>query len=80
MIKFTSSGQDGRTLVGLGLSAGNIQRLKEGKPIHVHFEELNLPYKIDLMIMYGETEQELTKELRPFINSRTVISRETKKQ
>jgi len=79
MVKFTST-REGRTLVGLGLSAGNVQRLREGKPIHVHLEELNLPYKIELMIMYGETEQEIANELKPFINSNTIVNRETKRQ
>lgn len=75
MIKFTAD-RAGRTLIGLGISAGNVQRLKEGKPIHIHLEELNLPWKADIMIMYGETEQALADELKEFISPETVVHKE----
>lgn len=79
MIKFTAD-RAGRTLIGLGISAGNVQRLKEGKPIHIHLEELNLPWKADIMIMYGETEQALADELEEFISPETVVHKESKTQ
>lgn len=63
-------------MIGLGLSAGNVERLQQGKPIHLHLEELNLPYKIDLMIMYGETEQALADSLKGFIGPDTIINRD----
>lgn len=80
MIKFTASTDSGRTLIGIGISAGNVQRLKEGKPIHLNFEELNLPWKADLMIMYGETEALMADELKQFIGPRTIIHKERKRQ
>jgi len=80
MIKFTATRENGRTMVGLGISEGNVERLRQGKPIHLHLEELNLPYKIDLMIMYGETEQALADSLKEFIGPQTIINRDNKEQ
>jgi hypothetical protein len=80
MVKFTAGTENGRTLIGLGLSEGNIQRLKEGKPIHVHLEELNLPYKAEVMIWYGADEQALQKEIQEFIGPNTVVHAERKRQ
>ncbi len=77
MIKFTGS-RDGRLFIGFGLSQGNIDRLKEGKPIVVNLEELNLPYHADILILYGETEQSLTDELNSYgvITPETIVHKE----
>ena len=80
MIKFTAAEENGRTLVGLGISARNVECLKQGKPIHVHFEELSLPYKIDLLLFFGETEQEIEKSVSEFIGPHTVVHRGVQKQ
>jgi hypothetical protein len=45
----------------LGLEAENIKRLKQGKPILVSLAELG--GTDDVMIMYGETVQDIAKEL-----------------
>jgi hypothetical protein len=45
----------------LGLDAENIKRLKEGKPILVSLAELG--GKDDVMIMYGDTIDDMVKEL-----------------
>lgn len=80
MIKFVANSDSGRTLIGLGLSAGNLQRLKEGKPIHIHFEEINLPWNASLMIMYGDTEDAMKEELKEFIGPETVVIADRSKQ
>lgn len=79
MVKFTAD-LSGRTLIGLGLSAANIERLREGKPIHINLEELNLPWHGEIMIMFGETEQAIADELQEFIGPETVVNRERKPQ
>jgi hypothetical protein len=61
MIKFGASGDKGRRLIGLGLSAGNVQRLKEGKPIHLHADEMG--FVGDIVIFYGETEDDMVRQL-----------------
>lgn len=80
MILFTATQANGRTLIGIGISAENVQRLKEGKPIHLHFEALDLPWHADLAIMYGETEQALADELKEFIGPNTINHTDGKPQ
>lgn len=59
MLKATM--RNGR-LVLLGLSELNIQKLKEGKPILVNGGDVGIPGK-EIVIMYGQTEQDIAKEL-----------------
>lgn len=80
MIKFTASGPSGRTLIGLGLSARNIERMKAGKLIHLNLEELNLHWKADIMLLYGETEQEIATELKEFIGPDTIVHHNEKRK
>jgi len=63
MIKFTARRENGRQIIGIGISAVNVERLKEGKPIHVNLEEMGLPWKAEILLMYGETEQAMADEL-----------------
>jgi hypothetical protein len=42
----------------LGLEAGNIDRLKEGKPMLVKLKELGLP-DISVVILYGDTHTDI---------------------
>ena len=71
MIKFTAQGR-GRKLIGIGLSAGNIKRLKQGKPVHIFGEELGFP-GIEIMIFYGATERKMQEDLSEFIGPETRI-------
>lgn len=68
MIKFTGD-RDGKTLVGLGISEGNVAKLKEGKPILVHLDEMIPGSNIDILIFYGETEQSMYQELKPMLRN-----------
>lgn len=45
-----------------GLSALNVERLMEGKPIAVNLTDLGLP-KGRVLIFYGKTEQDMKAEL-----------------
>ena len=67
MITFTALADD-HTLIGLGLSEMNIQRLKEGKPIL----NKNVP-GYHIMIFYGETEEDMQRELQAFIGPNTQV-------
>jgi hypothetical protein len=61
MIKATSTGPDGRTLLLIGLSFGNLDRFR-AQPgdtfIKIDGSELGLP--VDVVIFSGETEAHLT--------------------
>jgi hypothetical protein len=63
MIKFLVNGRNGAQLVGLGLSQGNIDRLKDGKPIYIHLDELGIE-GIDVLIHYGETEDSIIADFK----------------
>lgn len=71
MIRFTVD-RNGRPTIGLGLTAENIRRLKAGQPISVAGESVNIP-NVDILILYGETENDIFKELKPHIGSETKL-------
>lgn len=62
MIRWYATTPDGRHTVGLGLEAGNIERLVDGRPILVRGETLGLPH--DILIHYGATKLQMIEELR----------------
>jgi hypothetical protein len=62
MLKFVARGK--RTLIGLGLSAINLERLRKGQPIAVDLEKLGIPLEADVVIFFGETEQMMVEELQ----------------
>lgn len=69
MIKFkTNKGGNGVPLIGLGLTARNIELLKERKPIFVRGSELGINF--DIFIFSEPTEQIILNELhkRGFIS------------
>lgn len=70
----------GRKLIGFGLEEGNLQRLREGKPIYVYGEEMGLPF--DITIYYGKDMQMLMEMTKPGLKPDSVIQdhRERKKQ
>ena len=74
MIKFLA-GSDKETLVGFGLSEENIKALKEGKPISIDMSEMGIK-DTRVMIFYGETEEDMEKELSSFINPETIMHAE----
>lgn len=53
----------GQPIVLLGLSAGNVMRLKEGHPIRVKGSEVGgIP--LDILITYGDTEMDIVRDLK----------------
>ncbi len=71
MIKFKIELDNGKVAIGFALSAKNIELLKEKKPIKVDLNEMGL--NADILIMYGETEEAIIEELKPFIGKDTTI-------
>jgi hypothetical protein len=60
---------DGTVL--LGLSSKNLEKLKERKPMMVEGAEMGIDHNI--VIVWGETEADILKELRPGIRNETVV-------
>ena len=66
MVKFQAPNpENGRKILGLGLSRGNLQRLQEGKPIHFNAEQMGLPAIAvsEVLVFFGETEESMRAEL-----------------
>jgi hypothetical protein len=81
MIKFTAPCKGGKILIGLGITSENLGRMAAGKPIHIDCSSLSIkddkgndvkfPYPLEIMLMYGRTEEDITKTLEPFIGPDT---------
>lgn len=64
MVKFIAEHENGRIILGLGITTKNIAKLKEGYPIHFNAEQINLP-KLEInevIIFFGETEEQIQKD------------------
>ena len=68
MVKFRAGNK-----IGFGLSEGNVQKLKEGKPIAFNGNEVGIP-GVEIMIFYGETEEQMQRDMEPFIGKETEYS------
>lgn len=71
MIKATGRTGDGDTLLILGLSRTNTERLLAGKPIKVNGLDVGLP-GIQVILLGGETEEAITAELQGLITKDTL--------
>ena len=63
-IRHRNTGDDGRHVIVLGVSRGNVERLMAGKPIHVTGESVGVPEIASILIFFGETEAAMEAELR----------------
>jgi hypothetical protein len=54
---------DGRPLLIIGLEAGNIERLKDGKPIR--FDMASHGIIGECIIVYGETAEDCARQFSP---------------
>jgi hypothetical protein len=65
MISGRAKGKSGRTMIILGLSHANLERLKAGKPIAMTpMTHPVLPPDIEFYIFAGETEEAMTQMLQ----------------
>lgn len=64
MIRAVHIRPDGRKLLILGLDQTNVERLKSGQPVLVEGGLMGLDVPIDVAIMYGETLDNVAKDLR----------------
>lgn len=62
MIKASGRRADGKPIIVLGLSARNVENLRDNKPILIHLEELGL--EGDVIVLYGNTEDDIREDLR----------------
>ena len=69
MLKAMMQNNEGKNILLLGLSRENVVRLKEGKPIHINGDELG--FENDVILVYGETEEQIYEDLQPMLKSET---------
>lgn len=68
MIKFVGE-HNSKKLVGFGLSAGNLEKLKEGRPISIDLDEMIPGSGMEILIFYGETDKSLYKDIKPHLRN-----------
>jgi hypothetical protein len=71
MLKASSQTKDGRPVMLFGLSAMNLKRLKEGKPIRINAAAEGLPFAGEILIFYGRTEHDMIEDWHQFIGPDT---------
>ena len=71
MIKGVMFSPKGECLVFLGITAGNVEKLKQDKPIIVRGKEIGID--IDVCIAYEETEALLQAKIEKYIGKDTVV-------
>ena len=73
MIKFKGwDSKRGRDIVGFGLSEGNLERLRDGKPIEIDMQTMGLS-PMTVLIFYGETEEKMQESLKHLIGPDTKV-------
>lgn len=81
MIKFVARKNDGNLILGIGLSKANTEKLVAGQPILIPYETL-AEYlglalsgieEFDLLLLGGETEDDIKEELEPLISPNTIV-------
>lgn len=74
MITAVANADDGRTIILLGISRENINRLTAGSPIRVSAEtHPGFPADLTFLVVFGETERSLTEDLKSLISDKTQI-------
>jgi hypothetical protein len=72
MIKFKIDDTN-KQMVGLGLSYKNLEKLKDGKPMHIKISELGFDSRLEIFIFAGETEKSMALDLHDIIGPDTEV-------
>jgi len=64
MIRALAHGHGGRPVMILGLTAENVRRLQAGQPIMAKGNEHGMDFPGDVMILHGETGDDIIKSFR----------------
>jgi len=63
MIKALAHDQEGKAVVFLGITDKNVEKLREGMPIHVDLRDFNEELEARILIIHGATEEALEETL-----------------
>jgi hypothetical protein len=73
MIKLAGTDpKSGRKVIVLGIEEKNVERLKQGHPMHITADELG--FTGDIIIHYEATMEKLEARFRPYIGETTRVS------
>lgn len=64
VIKASAKSKSGGHLCLIGLSTGNLRLLQQGRPIAFELREAGIDLDVEILIMWGETEEAIVAELR----------------
>lgn len=73
MIKALMGKPDGTRVAIFGIDAENVKRMKNGRGLLIDMGEMGLP-GWEVIILYGETLDDIQKELEPLIDLETKIT------
>lgn len=76
MLKMTANTEDGRSILFLGLSDMNVEKLQQDMPIHVDTHQAPLPGPPDIVVVFhGKSEEAMTAKLLEvgILGPRTVV-------
>jgi hypothetical protein len=74
VIRFTYRDKEDREHLCVGISAENVKRLKDGKPLCVNVAEMGLAVNGSIVVFYGDTEQTLYESIKEFIGPDTKVN------
>lgn len=64
MIRALAITPEGKPIIVLGITRGNVERLKRGQPIRVTGASINCPEVESVLVFYGENESVIAEDLR----------------
>lgn len=67
-----------RRVIILGLEEGNVDRLRDGKPIHIHADELG--FAGEIIIILGKDADHLYATLKPLLGPATNVRDDRNRQ
>lgn len=74
MVLAIAEGEDGRTILVIGLSHGNLARLRaDGLNGHIRIDGKSKNLPIDIMISAAETEFDIARSLQAFVTADTKV-------
>jgi len=74
MVKCKATMNDGRAMVVLGLSDGNVAHLKNGEPIYFDAAALRISEPLgSIVVFYGKDDGELARTVRTMIGPQTEV-------
>ena len=76
MIRATMQSTSGRRVILLGLEEGNVDRLRAGKPMHIHCDDMG--FAGEIVIILGKDVEALHAMVKPMLSPDTIINDERK--